>query len=223
MTEWDKIFADKSCPNHSDSYVEMDEFADVLSSLVTLREALRTVEVTPTSWKWIILAAHSALQGSCVCLLTRTDGSGALTEKAEMALRHYHDHSTQKAITEGHGGRWILPAPACPDDRVANLPDLLRRLPTGLQIDSPKNGANPEMQPNLDIWRLHDFRNRFTHFPSLHWSIEIAGLPRIIEEALALTRRITESSEYTQYNRFSEMDLEPIFTEIFNSLKNLKT
>ena len=43
------------------------------------------------------------------------------------------------------------------------------------------------LQQHKDLKKLHsEFRNQFTHFAPMQWSIEVAGLPRIAKTALDL-------------------------------------
>ena len=95
----------------ADDYVSYDEFDDTIGSIAALETHLTEFENHDAAWKWVVLFTHSALQGACVCYLTRTDGSGALTKDSEKALRRYHNLSSQKAMCEANKVRWILEEP----------------------------------------------------------------------------------------------------------------
>ena len=56
----------------TDEYLYFDEIEDVLSSVDLLAMIVPLVDEQPSYWKWIIVAAHSALQGAMVCALAAT-------------------------------------------------------------------------------------------------------------------------------------------------------
>lgn len=213
MTDPNDLAAIGFTTNNSDTYLSTDEFEDVQASLLLVRDALIAVKTAPPYWKWAILAAHSALQGACLCILTRSDGLGALTDASSEAL-------ADKLYGETASGRKIDDKTInWPEPRVEELPELLKRLPHDLRVSLPgRKEHSYGFELAGDLRRLHEFRNQFTHFSSTGWSIEIGGLPRMIERAINLTRCITTSPHFSRYNRFSEMELEPLFDEILGLL-----
>ena len=204
------------------SFFRTDEFEDVRASLLLLQHALTAIPEEPAYWKWAILAAHSAVQSACVCILTRTDGGGALEEKSEENLLEYHDTESQRAGARAAGGEWASEKMAYPNERFAILPDLLSSLPCGMKIDIPRKGGPPKDQPTADFKMLHLLRNEFTHFKSVGLSIEIASLPRILERAVNLVEEITISNQYQRFNYFTEMNLENLFKGIRGTLCELE-
>ena len=68
------------------------------------------VNKTPRYWKWIIIAAQSAVQGALVCALSGTAGIGALTKDLQSAWLAWFD--TRKG-----------PAP---DEKLADFKTLLK-------------------------------------------------------------------------------------------------
>ena len=181
MEEWERQIAEFDTDN--EDWLQIDEFDDVRASLLMLESALGCIEQDKVFWKWSILATHSAVQGACVCFLTRTDGGGALDKRSEMSLLAYHNQSSQMASSKKYNRDRKLGSLDYPKTRVASLPELLRRLPQKWKVEIPKNSEMPSNGVrNLDFQRLHNFRNKLTHFESVSWSLEIEGLPRIIRE-----------------------------------------
>jgi hypothetical protein len=80
--DWEALANDPANENEDGKYLCIDEFGDVLISLSLLKDCLEKISDDASHWKWAIISAHSALQCACVCLLTRTDGSGALADKS---------------------------------------------------------------------------------------------------------------------------------------------
>ena len=77
--DWEKISA--AGVEDDASYLQTDEFEDMKASLILLRDSLSSITKEKTMWKWAIIAAHSALQGACVCILTRTDGVSSIVKR----------------------------------------------------------------------------------------------------------------------------------------------
>lgn len=160
-------------------WVKTDQWADVASSLEHLAMSLRLVKEKPQEWKWAIIACHSALQGTLICVLSGSNGLGCLTDRSTTAVLRWIKASRSDPSTKH------------PDERVAELPVLIERA-----CDSNYMGEFGGAPVSLDddaAWRLeqlHHLRNRFSHFRPSSWSIEITGLPHIIYAAVQLAHRI---------------------------------
>lgn len=148
-------------------YVRFDEIEDVLSSLDLLALVIPLAKKRPTFWKWIIIAAHSGLQSAMVCVLAGTSGVPVLDNKSARKMLKWF---------ETREGR-------IPEERLADFNTLLERCHKGNYTD----GAPLKLDAHQakDIKRLHNhFRNNFAHFTPKSWSIEKAGLPRIVGAAV---------------------------------------
>lgn len=182
------------------THYETDEFEDVVVSLKVLRDALEQLPSDTDYWKPAIFFAHAALQGACVCLLTRTDGTGALAVNSEKALMKKLYGETEDCRTLDD------PETDWPVELIASLPELLKRLPEALSVELPGHKAKTYgWDVKGDLRRLHEFRNQLAHFPPTSWSLEIIGLPRILRSAVELARGIMTSSGYTRYNKFHDL------------------
>jgi hypothetical protein len=65
----------------SEAYVRFDEFEDVLASVELVALLAPFVREDPQYWKWIIVGAHSALQGAMVCAYVDTRGTSILKKQ----------------------------------------------------------------------------------------------------------------------------------------------
>lgn len=204
-------------------YLRTDEFQDVHASLLLLEISLQKAKQNPAFWKWAILSAHSAVQGACVCLLSKTDKRGALSKQNQKALWAYDQFESQKAITENSGGEWILEDVKYPNAYLADLPEFLCRLPDELKVDKLNSSDKAsKVQRNIDFDKLHQFRNKFTHFESISWSLEISGLPRILEEALTLSEKIINADDkFGRVNRFDKTTILPVIEACRTQLNEL--
>jgi hypothetical protein len=173
-----------------DDYVRFDEYEDALVSLELIAHVAPLVREKPQHWKWMIVGAHSALQGAMVCALADSTGTSILTEKSATEML-----------------RWLDADPAtrgqCPKERLADFGELLKRCiaRSGLLELTPEQ--------RKDIGRLHDhFRNNLVHFTPKGWSIEKAGLPRIvgatIDAAEVLMRHVIGRMAEDQQQRLTD-------------------
>jgi hypothetical protein len=197
-------------------YLEVDEFTDVVNSVEQLCVALDRALENPKLWKDIILTSHATLQGTCVCILTRTDGTGALAKGNQKALMH-------KLYGEVNGSRNLDDDSVdWPEDFIADLPELLKRLPNGLAVSLPGRKADYGYDAAGDLRRLHEFRNKFVHFSPTSWSLELAGLPRVVSNALILAKQITVSNAYKRWNRFKDTEVERMLDEALDKLMQIE-
>lgn len=155
--------------------IEFDEREDVLASIELVALLAGKVRCNPRCWKWLLLAAHNALQGALVCALSGSDGTGALTDKSRRevlrALRGEADFPKREVL--------------------ADLMTLLKR---ERQQNSHPNYREYALcstaRQHRDLIRLCSFRNDFTHFKPAGWSIEVGGLPRIVLTAVDAASRV---------------------------------
>jgi hypothetical protein len=148
-------------------FVRFDEIDDVLSSLDLLALVAPLLRREPSYWKWAIIAAHEGLQGAMVCSICDTSGISVLDEQSAKALQKYFE------AEEGEH----------PKERLADFMTLLSRSQKAELMDSrPLKLSRAQTD---DIQKLHKhFRNNFAHFVPKSWSIEKAGLPRLVGTAL---------------------------------------
>jgi hypothetical protein len=156
--------------NTRKDYIHFDEFEDVLSSLDLVALVVPVVNKHPSYWKWVLVAAHAGLQGAMVCALRDTSGITVLDKKSA--------RETLKWLDTQHGN--------APKERLADFKILLARCLRASCMDGQPLKLRP-LQLD-DLRTLHDeFRNKFSHFVPHGWSIEKAGLPRIVRAAVDAT------------------------------------
>ena len=140
-----------------DDYVRFSEYEDALASLELVALVAPLVRDKP-HWKWVIVAAHDALQGAMVCACAVGTGSSVLEKKSAKKKKS----AKEKLAPFGRLLKWC----------IAGRKPILEPL-----VLTPKQ--------RKDIERLHDhFRNDFAHFVPQGWGIEKAGLPRMIRATL---------------------------------------
>ena len=149
-------------------YARFDEIDNVLASLDLLATLAPLVKRrrSRSYWKWIIVGAHDAVQGAVVCAIADTTGTNVLSKKSGKTVLKWLEDTSKEF----------------PGEYMADFETLLKRA----LIELPPKDAK-------DIRKLHSLRNDFAHFTPKGWSIELAGLPRIIEAALRLVERLMQS------------------------------
>jgi hypothetical protein len=153
----------------SDKHIRFDEFEDVLASIELVALLAPVFREHPHYWKWIIIGAHSALQGAMVCAFV--DSSGTSILKIKSAEKIFKWFNTDESTRGEH-----------PKEQLAYFEDLLK---IGLRRSHNREPLVLTRQQCRDIRRLHrEFRNNFTHFIPQGWHIEKAVLPRIVGAAL---------------------------------------
>src|SRR5262249_8303391 len=70
----------------SSDYIRFDEIEDVVVSAELVAHLAPLLDAHPSYWKWVIVAAHNAMQGAMVCALADCTGTSALDESAKKVL-----------------------------------------------------------------------------------------------------------------------------------------
>jgi hypothetical protein len=146
-------------------YVTYDEIEDVLTSTDLLALVTPQLSKQPAYWKWAIIAAQNGLQGAIVCALHDSIGISALTDKSRRVVLKWLESGQGKEPPKRLADFWTLFWRYCRENPTAKEKVTRRQV--------------------RDIRRLHrEFRNSFEHFIPETWSIEKAGLPRIVGTAI---------------------------------------
>jgi len=191
----------------SESWIETDEADDVVASLSVCALCLREIHEQPELWKWVIVSAHSALQGAIVCHLSGTAQIGALEDKSITARQDWHERDRRGEIVrrEVEGEIHIAnPRDNPPDPRLASPDVLFLRL---RRADKRRERAGGEIKvcasEARSFRKLNSLRREFAHFTPKGWSIEISGLPLIVSHMMNLIERISE--DYWPFRHLDEV------------------
>lgn len=151
-------------------YIRFDERLDVVASFELLALLAPRVKKSPVHWKWLIVAAQSAIQGALVCALSGTAGTGALQKALQADWLNWFDNRQGQP----------------PKERLASFGELLKWVcDADRMLDSGGKSIELTAIQKRDLNKLHDnLRNEFSHFSPKGWCIEAAGLPRIIATAV---------------------------------------
>jgi hypothetical protein len=156
----------------SDEYIRFDQYEDVVASLELVAKLAPLVGEKPQCWKWMIIGAHSALQGAMVCALF---DRAAVLKKANPKNKKAAKQETASGVPQ----EWI-------EGRIEVFQVLLKRCVAGNRFCEP---LVLTLEQRADIGKLHrEYRNDFVHFaPHQGWAIAKVKLPPMIEAALFAT------------------------------------
>lgn len=150
-----------------DEYLRTDELRELVEALRKVAEELEAAEADSYAWKWAIIAMQNAVQNAIVAAISGTDQLGALTKKAAREwLEAYEQDRTDY-----------------PEPWLANFLELYARMKS-------QTAFSATAESDKDIKRLVEFRNDFMHFTPKGWSIQLAGLPRLLRNALAVVQHL---------------------------------
>ncbi len=163
------------------NYLETDERLEAINSLQMVAEQVERVAEDFHSLKWVIIALHNAVQGFMVLALHKGNNFFVIKDHT---TKHYYDYITGQRSDE----------PINPLDNFLNLyskiknPDLMQRWVNG-QPFSPGNSHDYSME------MLNDERNDFIHFLPKSRSIEISGLPQMVQDCMDIIKFLSFDSQ----------------------------
>jgi hypothetical protein len=152
-----------------EKWLQTDELEEFIGALRFAAELVPSVVDDPVRWKWVIIALHNALQGVCVCALRGADPTGisVLDRVSGAAMWHWLDVVSREPEH-----------PPPPEEKLAKTLELYKRVKTKQYLDNP---LPLDTARDANIRRLNFLRNEFIHFVPKGLSIEMSGMPLIVE------------------------------------------
>ena len=156
-------------------YLKFDEREDMICALEHVEGVAATLDETPMNWKWLLIAIHNALQGTLVCVLSGSHGTGALTRKSMKTIWDWYETPSDDAKTT-YPKEWL--APPLELYERAKQENYMQQF-----------GGSPIVtthDQDDDVRQLNELRRGFAHYTPRLWSIECEGLPRIVLSTTAV-------------------------------------
>src|ERR1700761_5820564 len=75
-------------------WIRFNEREDVIASTDLLALVAPTLKTRPTNWKWMILAAHSSVQGALVCAIQDSSRTNILTKQSAASTLAWLENPT---------------------------------------------------------------------------------------------------------------------------------
>ena len=160
---------DDKFENEKGVWFRTDETKEAINSLMMVEEKLSSVCENLYDWKWVIIALHNSLQGFMVLALRGTNSLAVLTKKSsEDWIRAYENGLTPKSIA-------ML-------DSYLNLYKKVKSdQMMHFVISQP---LEPSAEQSWIVKKLNRLRNNFIHFQPQGFSLEVSGMPGIVENCL---------------------------------------
>jgi glutaminyl-tRNA synthetase len=160
-------------------WIRTDEREDAINAIEHVVECARTLPTNPSNWKWVLISLHNALQSALVCVLSGSAGIGALSDTSMKNMLDWFDDSRNDSS--------LSP----PREQLADLMTLYKRSKDPAHMH--EFGGNPIQtthQQDDDVRLLNNLRRNFAHFTPKGWSIEGAGLPRIMRNTVEIIEEL---------------------------------
>ena len=150
-------------------WLRLDERSNSLDNLEMCAHFLEALP-DPIRWKWAIIALHQALYGFAVAAVQGTDSWSVLKDPANP---NSHLVSIWTAIERARDSAYLWPGGrplVTSEDEVKAIEKLVK-----------------------------EFRNGFEHFSPAAWSIEVSGMPTILERVLRVVEGVAIATRSVRY------------------------
>jgi hypothetical protein len=152
-------------------------------------------------WWFVITDVEQAITSALVAALSGTAEIGALKEEDQIAwLTFFEESRTDKNARP----------PA--KQKLATLRELIARAKDPKNMDLMGPPLSLDEKQESDIMRIHEFRNDLLHVKPVSWSMEIAGLPRMIGAAIEVIQKLFDLPRFRLH--LEEKDFERMETSL---------
>jgi hypothetical protein len=190
------------------TYLRTDLHNEAITALEICGQFSRDTTRDNGLWKWVIISLHNALQGFMCLALQGSDGLRVLKDDVAKAWLTAHDQG--------------LPLPV---EKLDWFPNLYIKI----KSDVMKFNVNSKPFPNNDrintsVTILNEYRNNFVHFLPQSWSINIASLPSLCLDCIAVIKFLVDESGnitwYQERNRSRALTAIKVAEDLFNNIKS---
>ena len=195
-------------------WLSTNEFEDFLANLQALEALIWATSKSPVLWKWVIIAAHTALQSLAVCKLTGTDGFGAMKDDIEKKVAVFY--SEKKNTFHNYEEFSNLAAM----QNMAPFPVLMRRL--GYDIPKSKGVLKEHDAKNQALFWLHDFRSTYAHYPPVQLTLEATQVRSIVRIAVDIVDLEIKKDDWKRRPLITLDDVTPVLDSIQLRFENFK-
>lgn len=210
--DFDRLLNSLTNPNaEPDGWVRINEFSDLLGSLRTLDTLFELTKHDVAAWKWVVLCLHNCVQGTAICLLTRSDGFGAQKDGIEDKLGTFYQDG-KNSFDDADDFIKL-----CNIADMAPLPVLLRRLGYSYPRDDQIPSITTEHRLHFLV-TLHNWRNLFAHYPPLEWSAKEEAFLEMFEVILLVIREELTSDKWKRRPLFTMDELLPLLDKLDNNV-----
>jgi len=152
-------------------WIRINEHQQAVLSLEMFWQHLQQTRTKSYHWQWVVLGLHNSLQGFMVLGLRGTDNLNVLTEECAQ--------DWLLAYQRGDGNY--------PREKLDGFLDLYKKIKSNrMKIYINSKSFKPKGTQGKSVKKLNSLRNEFVHFVPKGWSLEISGLPQIVNDCLGV-------------------------------------
>jgi len=190
-----------------ENWLRTDEREESVSALAMMRDSTANVVEDIYQWKWVIIAAHNALQGFMVLALRNGNNLTVMPEK--LAGKWLEAYRAEKPL---------------PEERLDSFPNLYKKIKSKDMefLVSSKRFQSLEAHDRA-VDKMIYLRNDFIHFVPRGWSIEVSGLPEICQRIIEIIRFLGWESSNVLWHEIELRDkADRLINEIIENLNNVE-
>jgi len=152
-------------------WIRTDELKEAVLALDVFSEFLEKVLKDTYYWKWSVITLHNSLQGFMVCALRGSNGLNVLSDDSAKAWFEAHNSGSGNYQPQ----------------KLDSFLNLYKKIKSNkmLMFGHSKKFIIKSQQGS-NIKTLNSLRNDFVHFTPKGWSLEVSGLPEVIDDCVAI-------------------------------------
>jgi hypothetical protein len=167
-------------------WVESSHHKEAARSLEMLHVQLISAVIDPYSWKWVVVAAHHAVQAFALAVIDAREAPGGERQAAQ----------SRDGILKFESG----PAHRLDPKRDDYLPPLYERAKTAV-------GYAPGPEIDAHVAALSEYRNVFVQGMALRWELYVADLPRMLQSCLVVVEHLGWNPGFIPWEKSHLTDL----------------
>ena len=175
-----------------DEYLRTDHWQDAVASLEAAQEFCVRVLIDKNQWKWLLIAAHSCVQGFMAIALDH--GNGLLVMRDDIRKKWLKALETDRQF------------PIEKMDYFLSLYEKVKSDSVCGYVESKKFVA--EESHDYSMSKLNELRNDYIHFGPKGWSIELTGLPSVVLNCIEVAKFLAFDSFNTIWHDAACWNLE---------------
>jgi len=184
--ELERMKALESTEGPEGHWVSTNELNEAIKALEMVRDFLTKVTKDEYYWKWVIIVLHNCLQNFMVCALKGTNGLTPLKDNGKKWLKAYRN-----GFKNGYPKNY---------PSLDRFPNLYKKIKSEkmLRFTNSRKFCS-QGQQDWSVNRLNELRNYFVHFTPGGWCLEVSGLPKIVEDCIAVIEFLAFESHNMLY------------------------
>lgn len=152
-----------------EQWLRTDETQQAVLALQMVSEQLPRVTDNSHHWQWVIIGLHNTLQGFMVLALRGTNDLNVLTDECAEDWMAAYERGDENY----------------PEPKLDTFLNLYKKIKSDrMKMYGHSRPFKPSGTQGKSIKKLNNLRNEFIHFVPKGWSLEVSGLPDIVDDCI---------------------------------------